>query len=104
MHCGLFDHRADDLILRRAAAFISQKDEEYTWKISPLRHSFFRLYDRKIAEGSITFSQIGMSKNDFTKLCTEPDFIPDLATIERVCLAMQLTEEEEMLLRRAASE
>ena len=29
---------------------------------------FFRLYDRKIAEGSITFSQIGMSKNDFTKL------------------------------------
>ena len=45
-----------------------------------------------------------MSKNDFTKLCTEPDFIPDLATIERVCLAMRLTEEEEMLLRRAASE
>ena len=36
-----FDHRADDLILRRAAAFISQKDEEYTWKISLLRHSFF---------------------------------------------------------------
>ncbi len=64
---------------------------------------FFRLYDRKIAEGSITFSKIGMSKNDFTKLCMEPDFIPDPATIERVCLAMRLTEEEEMLLRRAAA-
>ena len=61
---------------------------------------FFRLYDRKIAEGSITFSQIGMSKNDFTKLCTEPDFVPDIETIERVCLAMRLTEEEEALLRR----
>ena len=65
---------------------------------------FFRLYDRKIAEGSITFSQIGMSKNDFTKLCTEPEFIPDLASIERVCLAMQLPAEEQMLLHRAASE
>ena len=31
---------------------------------------FFRLYDRKIAEGSITFSQIGMSKND-TELMQE---------------------------------
>ena len=64
---------------------------------------FFRLYDRKIAEGSIAFSQIGMSKNDFTKLCTEPDFVPDIETIERVCLAMRLTEEEEALLRRAAA-
>ena len=65
---------------------------------------FFRLYDRKIAEGSIPFSQIGMSKNDFTKLCPEPDFVPDIETIERVCLDMRLTEEEEALLRRAASE
>ncbi len=55
---------------------------------------FFRYYDRKIAEGTITFSRMGMSKNDFTKLCTETDFIPDMQTIERVCLSMQLTEEE----------
>ena len=44
-----------------------------------------------------------MSKNDFTKLFTEPDFVPDIETIERVCLAMRLTEEEEALLRRAAA-
>lgn len=55
---------------------------------------FFRYYDRKIADGTITFSRMGMSKNDFTKLCTETDFIPDMQTIERVCLSMQLTEEE----------
>ena len=55
---------------------------------------FFRYYDRKIADGSITFSRMGMSKNDFTKLCTGTDFIPDMQTIERVCLSMQLTEEE----------
>lgn len=63
---------------------------------------FFRLYDRKIAEGSITFSQIGMSKNDFTRLCTEPDFIPDPETIRRICATMKLTEEEEQMLRLAA--
>ena len=63
---------------------------------------FFRFYDRKIADGTITFSQVGVSKNDFTKLCTEADFIPDSQTIERICITMKLTEEEAQLLRRAA--
>ena len=63
---------------------------------------FFRFYDRKIADGTITFSQVGISKNDFTKLCTEADFIPDSQTIERICITMKLTEEEALLLRRAA--
>ena len=38
--------------------------EEITFKTL-----FFRYYDRKIADGTITFSRMGMSKNDFTKLC-----------------------------------
>lgn len=63
---------------------------------------FFRFYDRKIADGTITFSQVGISKNDFTKLCTEADFIPDSQTVERICITMKLTEEEALLLRRAA--
>lgn len=63
---------------------------------------FFRFYDRKIADGTITFSQVGISKNDFTKLCTEADFVPDLQTVERICITMKLTEEEAQLLRRAA--
>lgn len=49
----------------------------------------------KLPDGTIKPSRgWGMSKNDFTKLCMEPDFIPDMETIERVCLSMQLTEEE----------
>ena len=63
---------------------------------------FFRFYDRKIADGTITFSQVGISKNDFTKLCTEADFIPDSQTVERICITMKLTEEEAQLLLRAA--
>lgn len=63
---------------------------------------FFRFYDRKIADGTITFSQVGISKNDFTKLCTEADFIPDSQTVERICITMKLTEEEALRLRRAA--
>lgn len=64
---------------------------------------FFRYYDRKIADGSVTFSKIGMSKNDFTKLCTEADFIPDIDTVERVCTAMKLTDEERAELLAAAA-
>ena len=59
---------------------------------------FFRYYDRKIADGTITFSQLGMSKSDFTKLCTEPDFVPEAETVERICLTMKLTEEEKAAL------
>lgn len=63
---------------------------------------FFRYYDRKIADGSVTFSKIGMSKSDFTKLCTEADFVPDRETLERVCTAMKLTEGERAELLAAA--
>jgi len=63
---------------------------------------FFRLYDRKISEGVITFSQLGISKMDFTKLCVEDDFAFDEATIRRVSKVMNLTEEEEEGLIEAA--
>ena len=63
---------------------------------------FFRHYDRKIADGTITFSQVGISKNDFTKLCTEADFVPDIESVERACKAMKLTEEETAAMLNAA--
>ena len=64
---------------------------------------FFRYYDRKIADGTITFSQIGISKSDFTRLCTEADFVPDLESVERACQAMKLTEEETAAMLEAAA-
>ena len=68
----------------------------------PFRTLFFRLYDRKIADGTITFSQTGIRKSDFTRLCTEPDFVLDLETVERLCGVMKLTEEETGALMEAA--
>ena len=65
---------------------------------------FFRYYDRKIADGTITFSQIGISKSDFTRLCTEADFVPDMESVERACRAMKLTEEETAAMLGAAAE
>ena len=67
------------------------------------RVMFFRYYDRKIADGTITFSQIGISKSDFTRLCTEADFVPDMESVERACKAMKLTEEETAAMLEAAA-
>ena len=64
---------------------------------------FFRYYDRKIADGTTTFSQIGISKSDFTRLCTEADFVPDMESVERACKAMKLTEEETAAMLEAAA-
>ena len=45
------------------------------------KNIFFRLYDRKISDGTITFSQLGISKMDFTRLCMEENFVLDKETI-----------------------
>lgn len=55
---------------------------------------FFRLYDRKIASGEITFSQTGISKEDFNKLCIVEGFIPDREKLIVICERMKLSSEE----------
>lgn len=63
---------------------------------------FFRHYDRKISDGTITFSSLGISKTDFTRLCTEDDFVFDLQTLSRVMSVMQLTDDEKKEMIEAA--
>lgn len=65
---------------------------------------FFPIYDRKIASGEITFGQLGLSKEDFTRICTEKEFVPDQKTIEKLCERMGLTADEAARLREFAQE
>ena len=67
------------------------------------KNLFFRYYDRKICDGSITFSQLGISKMDFTRICTEDNFVFDQETLERVCIVMKLTDAEKAELLEAAA-
>ncbi|MBR5517032.1 MAG: hypothetical protein IKU53_03575 [Firmicutes bacterium] len=67
------------------------------------KNLFFRYYDRKICDGSITFSQLGISKMDFTRICTEDNFVFDQETLERVSTVMKLTEEEREAFFEAAA-
>ena len=55
---------------------------------------FFRHYDNAIASGVTTFSKMGINKNDFTRMCSEPGFVLDRESIERAAAAMQLSAEE----------
>lgn len=66
------------------------------------KQEFFKIYDRKIASGEITFSRSGITKGDFTRLCMEPDFVFDEATLTGICQHMGLTEEETLVLFTAA--
>ncbi|MEG0829787.1 MAG: hypothetical protein RSD88_04775 [Anaerovoracaceae bacterium] len=63
---------------------------------------FFRLYDKKIASGEITFSKTGMKRDDFTKICIQKDFIPDEGEVRKLCETMRLTEEEAADLLKSA--
>ena len=65
---------------------------------------FFRLYDRKISSGEVSFSQLGIGKSDFTRLCTEDDFVFDDDTIARISCAMKLTDEENAQLVDSAQQ
>ena len=68
-----------------------------------VKNLFFRYYDRKICDGSITFSQLGISKMDFTRICTEDNFVFDQETLERVCTVMKLSETEKTELLEVAA-
>ena len=48
------------------------------------KQCFFRIYDKKIASGEITFSRTGISKDQFTALCTEPAFVFDDALLAKL--------------------
>ena len=66
---------------------------------------FFRYYDRTVGFGLISFTQLGVSKGDFTRLCTEDGFVMDDETILRACSNMKLTAEEtEEMLEVASKE
>lgn len=56
--------------------------------------AFLRIYDRKIASGEITFSRLNMKKEDFTRLCTDTDYVLPEEEIRRLCQVMALTGEE----------
>lgn len=62
------------------------------------KQAFFRIYDRKIASGEISFSQTGIKKDDFTRLCTEEGFVFDDETLEKISVTMKLSEEEKEML------
>lgn len=55
---------------------------------------FFRLYDQKIASGEIKFSELGISKDDFTALCTHSDFKFSEEKVKDLCFKMKLNDEE----------
>lgn len=62
------------------------------------KQAFFRIYDRKIGSGEISFSETGIDKKEFTRLCTEEDFVFDEKTLEKLCQNMKLSPEEKELL------
>ena len=58
------------------------------------RTLFFKHYDATVGIGKCTFFETGIKKTDFTKLCTDPEFVLDDLTIRTAGVAMGLTKEE----------
>ncbi|QIB69527.1 hypothetical protein Ami103574_09375 [Aminipila butyrica] len=69
--------------------------------MSDFKREFFRIYDKKIASGQLTFSQLGISKADFTSLCTEEEFSFSEEKLAGLCRGMKLDQEEEARLRNS---
>ena len=63
---------------------------------------FFYYYDKKIASGEIKFSELGLSKDDFTNLCTKDGYALTRSQTEELCRKMKLTKEESKGMLEAA--
>ena len=59
---------------------------------------FLKIYDRKILSGETTFSRSGINKNNFTRLCIDPEYVMPREEILIGCEKMHLTEEEKEAL------
>lgn len=67
--------------------------------------AFFRMYDRKICSGEITFSQTGMKKDDFTRLCIDEGYVLPYEEIKAIGEKMKLNRfETDLLLSFAEKE
>ena len=64
---------------------------------------FFRMYDRTIASGAMSFGQTGIRKEDFTRLCTEEDFVFSQESLAAICERMAVSETEKAALFEAAA-
>ena len=60
--------------------------------------AFFRIYDRKIASGEISFKNSGISMNDFNQLCIVPGYHLSVKTLTQIRERMKFTDEEFELL------
>lgn len=67
------------------------------------RALFFRYYDRTVGTGMITFFDTKISKGDFTRLCTDQDFVLSEESLERAMTAMRLDDSEKAELREVAA-
>ncbi len=76
-------------------------EKPYTGELS-FSAVFFRLYDRKIASGEITFSSLKMSKAEFTAMCMNSGYVPEIETVLGLCGKMMLQRGEAELLLNAA--
>lgn len=56
--------------------------------------TLLKIYDRKILSGEISFSQSGISKDDFTRICTDSTFVLPKESLMTVCEKMNLSDEE----------
>lgn len=62
---------------------------------------FFRLYDRKLASGEITFHSLGIPKPLFVVICNNSSYVPTDELLEKLKVTMNLTEEEARMLYEA---
>lgn len=60
--------------------------------------AFMRIYDKKIASGEITFSELKMDKSLFNNICIVKDFVLPKEETERLCDKMNVSEDERELL------
>lgn len=61
-----------------------------------------KIYDRKIMSGEITFFTSGIRKSDFTRFCTDPNYVPDREAFGRMEEGMHFSPEERETLIRLA--
>ncbi|MCQ2550710.1 MAG: hypothetical protein MJ146_00755 [Clostridia bacterium] len=62
---------------------------------------FLKLYDKKLQDGDITFSKLGIPKPLFVVICNNQNYVPTDELLEKLKVTMKLTDDELKMLYEA---
>lgn len=93
---------SQSFISRFEPHYVVVKQSIFNEEITSFSKVFLKIYDKKVQDGEVTFSQIGVPKPLFVVICNNQNYVPTDELLEKLRGTLKLTDDEARELYQAA--